>query len=171
MKKLEDIMTSLVKNNDLTVANLELDAFSYPVPGRNGGKMVEHIFLYPNQPKTVKPRPYAWITVDSETGELLLFQRCTYMDFAQNLQIPIGQQVNYAIPAEYSHKEVRQKQRAFTSVYAQIREFAFSDAVNDSKKELLRQYQELQEQLINPETLPFYRSLSPEFYQWMETVL
>lgn len=171
MKKLEDIMMSLVKNNDLTVANLELDAFSYPVPGRKGKIMVEHMFLYPNQPKTVKPRPYAWITVDSETGELLLFHRCIYTDFAENLQIPIGQQVNYAIPVEGSRKEIRQKQNTFTSIYAQVREFAFSDVVSDSKKELLCQYKELQEQLINKEILPFYRSLSPEFYQWMETVL
>lgn len=171
MKKLEDNIKSLLKANHLAAASLELDAFSYPVLARENGKLTEHMFLYSNQPITKKPRPYAWLAIDSETGQLLIVCRCAYKDFAAGLQIPPGQLLDYAAPISCSHRELRQKQRAFAAVYEQLREFAFSDTVSGSQRNLLQQYQELSEQLINAELRPFYHALSPEFYRWIESAL
>ncbi len=171
MKKIEEIMASVVKNNYLVIANLELDAFSYPVPGKNGERTVERFFLYSNQPKTIKYRPYAWIVIDSETGRIVQFSRCECIDFAQNLQIPMERQIDYSAPLKVSHKELRNKQLEFNSVYARMREFAFSTTIDESRKDVLFQYKNLQEQLINVEVMPFYQSLSPDFYEWMNTML
>lgn len=168
MKKIEEILTSIVKNNDLVTANLELDAFSYPVPGRVGDSAVERFFLYPNQPKTLKSRPYAWIVADAETGRVLFFGRCEYRDFAAELQMPMDQQVDYGAQVQCSYKDLRNMQRKFAEIYADIREFAFSTMLDNKQREILHQYMELQAQLIKPEVMQFYQMLSPEFYEWME---
>ena len=52
MKNLEEIMIAIVRGNYLTAANIELDAFSYPIPRQSGTKMTECFFLYSNQPVT-----------------------------------------------------------------------------------------------------------------------
>lgn len=168
MKTIEDIMTSMVRNNYLTVANLELDAFSYPLPDREGGKTVERFFLYPNQPQTRKLRPYAWVIIDTDTGAAFQYNRCEYFDFAAGLQVPMEQSLDYSVPAKCDYKEMRSMQREFAAIYAKIREFAFCDGVTDGQKEMLSRYMGLQKKLINPEIMPFYRLLSPAFYEWAE---
>ena len=160
MKRIEEMMASVVKNNYLVIANLELDAFSYPIPGKNGERTVERFFLYSNQPKTIKSRPYAWLVIDSETGGIVQFSRCECIDFAQNLQMPMEQQIDYSAPLKGSHKELRDKQLEFNSVYVRIREFAFSTTVDEGQREALLQY-----------VMPFYQLLSPDFYEWMNTVI
>ena len=37
--------------------------------------------------------------------------------------------------------------------------------------EVLKQYKNLHEQLINPELALFYKELSPDFYEWAERIL
>lgn len=166
MKKIEEIMTSLVKNNCLVAANLELNAFSYPMPGREGGKTVERFFLYSSQPHTRKSRPHAWIVIDSGTGGLLQYNSCESVDFAADLRIPLGQTIDYSVPVECNHKELRNMQRQFAALYAQIREFAFGAA--DHQGDMLSQYRSLLEKLTSAEVRPFYRLLSPEFFGWLE---
>jgi len=78
--------------------------------------------------------------------------------------------IDYSVPLKGSHKELRDKQMEFNSVYVRLRKFAFSAMVDESQRETLLQYKNLQEQLINVEVMPFYQLLSPDFYEWMNTV-
>lgn len=170
MKKLEEMMTALVKDNYLVAANIELDAFSYPVPRQNGTKIAECFFLYSNQPVTRKPRPYAWCVVDSETGSLMQYNRCECNDFAANLHISMEQHFDYSVPVQCGHRELRDKQREFAALYVQIREFVFDSVISDRQKEMLNQYEDLHKQLINLDLVPFYKELSHDFYEWMERI-
>lgn len=171
MKKLEEMMIAMVRDNYLAAANIELDAFSYPIPRQSGTKMTECFFLYSNQPVTRKARPYAWCVVDSKTGCLMQYNRCECCDFAAGLNIPIEQQIDYSAPAQCDYKELRDRQREFAALYAKLREFAFSDEISDEQRKMLRQYKSLHEQLINPKLTSFYMELSPDFYKWMERIL
>ena len=171
MKNLEEIMIAIVRGNYLTAANIELDAFSYPIPRQSGTKMTECFFLYSNQPVTKKLRPSAWCVVDSETGSLMQYNRCECCDFAANLNIPMKQQIDYSIPTQCGYRELRDKQREFAALYAKLSEFAFSDVTDRAQMEVLKQYKNLHEQLINPELALFYKELSPDFYEWAERIL
>lgn len=168
MKKIEEMMGAMVKNNYIVAANIELDAFSYPIPRQYGAKMAECFFMYSSQPVTRKSRPYAWCAVDPETGSLMQYSRCECNDFAANLKIPMEQQIDYSAPVQCSYRELKGKQREYAALYARVREFAFAPALSDEQANLLNQYMNLHGQLINPDLEPFYRELSHGFYEWVE---
>lgn len=171
MRKIEEIMMNLVKNNMIVAAHMELEAVSYPVPGKINDCIIERFFLFSNQPTAIKGRPYAWFSIDSETGKLLQYCNCKVQDFAEELNTPLNQKIDYSAPMKGNNKELMAAKREFTSVYEQIREFAFLSLLEDAQKKLLSRYKELQDQLISPDAYSYYLLLSKEFYTWMTGML
>lgn len=171
MRKMEEIMMVLIQNNAIVAAHMELEAVSYPVPGKIKDCIVERFFLFSNQPTTIKCRPYAWFSIDSETGKLLQYCNCKVQDFAEELNTSLTQKIDYGAPMKGNNKELMAAKREFTSLYAQIREFVFLPSLEDVQKKILSRYKELQDQLISSEALSYYQLLSKEFYAWMTKTL
>ena len=168
MKTLDELRGSFAANGTITAANMELAALSYPVPGREDGRPVERFFLTSNQPATVRQRPYAWLEVDAETGWLLQYAHCSVQDFASALNTPLTETLDYSAPGGGSYRELLTKKRMFAQLYEEIREFAFTETPDEIQRGKLRQYRELQGQVIGPKVLEYYKVLSPEFFQWMD---
>lgn len=161
-------MESFAANGCVTVANLELAALSYPVPGREDGRPVERFFLTSNQPAAVRRRPHAWLEVDAETGVLLRYAHCSAQDFAPALNAPLTETLDYSAPGGGSRRELLAKKRELARLYGEIREFAFAGTPDEVQRKKLRQYRELQGQVIGPQVLEYYQALSPEFFRWMD---
>lgn len=168
MNTIDELMESLTADGHITAANLEMAALSYPVPGRVNGRPVERFFLSPNQPAAVRQRPHAWLEADAETGRLLRYAHCSVEDFASALNAPLTDAVDYGAPAGGSYRELLVKKREFARLYEEIRAFAFTEALDAAQREKLRQYREIQGQVIGPQVLEYYKALSPDFFQWMD---
>ncbi len=168
MKKLEEIINGIVRGNNLAAVRLDQESLSYPVAGQNNGKKADCYFVFSNHPNARKGRPYAWLHIDSETGGLMQFAHCSVWDFAERLQVPLEQEIDYSAPMEGTHREIIEAKVKFSRLYGEIREFAFSDALDERQKEKVMQYQELQAQVIGEELLAYYKCLSPQFYSWIE---
>lgn len=168
MKTLDELMESFAANGCITAANLEAAALSYPVPGRENGRPVERFFLTSNQPAVVRQRPCAWLEVDAETGRLLRYAHCSAQDFASALNTPLTETLDYSAPGGGSYRELLAKKRELARLYGEIREFAFAETLDEVQRKKLRQYRELQGQVIGPQVLEYYKVLSPEFFQWMD---
>lgn len=171
MMRLEDIQNKTVKNNNLIVAQLEVEALSYPVAGMENGRLAERYFLFPNRPGVKKRRPYAWLSVEAETGRVLQFTHCLLRDFAEDMHVSLDEEIDYGAPMSGSYRKILEAKLEFSSLYEEIRAFVFSDTPDEGQKEKVIRYQELQNQLINKQLLAYYRRLSPEFYQWIEKVI
>ena len=168
MKTLDELMGSLAANGCIVAANLELAALSYPLPGRKNSRPVELFFLASNQPAAVRQRPHAWLEVDAETGCLLRYAHCSVQDFASELNIPLTGTLDYSAPGGGSYRALLAKKREFARLYGEIREFAFAETLDEVQQGKLRQYRDLQNQVISPQLLEFYKALSPEFFRWMD---
>lgn len=171
MKTLEELYKVMVCDRCVVAVQTELESLSYPVPGVINGALVERFFLFPNHPAALKQRPYAWLTVSSETGRLLQFAHCSVQDFAAPLQAPLTDQIDYSAPAEGGYRKLLALKRAFSEQYEMVRTFAFAGALTPEQREQLSQYRQLQDQVISPGAMEYYRMLSPEFYAWMEEQL
>lgn len=168
MKTLEELYEAMVCDHNVVVAQSELELLSYPVPGLENGALVERFFLFPNQPKAMKRRPYAWFTVSPETGKLLQFAHCSIQDFAAPLRAALTEEIDYSAPTGGAYREVLAAKRAFSERYEMVRTFAFAERLSPEQTEQLAQYRRLQDQVINAGVMEYYRLLSPEFYDWME---
>ena len=161
-------MGSLAANGCIVAANLELAALSYPLPGRKNGRPVELFFLASNQPASVRQRPHAWLEVDAETGRLLRYAHCSAQDFASELNTSLTETLDYSAPGGGSYRALMAKKREFARLYGEIREFAFAETLDEAQLGKLRQYRDLQDQVIGPQVLEYYKALSPEFFRWMD---
>ncbi len=170
MKTLDEMMEVLTGGGHITAANLEESALSSPVPGKADGVLVERFFLSGNQPSAVRRRPHAWLEVDMETGQLLRYVHCAVQDFAAALNVPLAGTLDYSAPAGGSYRELLRKKREFARLYGEIRGFAFSEAPDPGQREKVRQYVEMQNQVISPQALVYYQALSPEFFRWLDAV-
>ena len=160
MKDLYTMMEGLFQDGSLTAVSQEVTALSYPVPARTEGRLSERFFLYPNQARALRRRPWGWIAVDPEDGRLLQFCDCAAGDFAADLHIPLDQEIDYSAPEGSSVRELVKLNRRLAGLYQEIRAFA--------QRQVLAEYRELCGRLWRPELRRFYEALSPEFFAWLK---
>lgn len=168
MIPLQEIFEKLIRDDHIVCAERETEGLSYPVPGRAREFIVERFFLFPNLPQSTKPRPYAWFSVDMQSGAMVHFSHCRVEDFAAQLNIPLEMEVDYRPAVGISVREARRKRQEYEDLYAHIREYAFSKELEPEQREQVREYLGLQRDLFQEPLLQFYRMLSPEFYTWTE---
>lgn len=171
MKSLNEITEELFKDGQMCMVNLEIDALSYPVISKINNLTVEKYFIFSNQPKPVKERPYAWIIVDTQTGKLLSYNSCTLNDFAQSTGIVMNENIDYSVPAGGSFREILMLKQRFCNLYDKVRLFAFKDQLNKEEMETLKEYYNLHKKMFSTNVNILYRALSPDFYMWIENIL
>lgn len=168
MKDLYTMMEGLFQDGRLTAVSQEVTALSNPVPARTEGRLSERFFLYPNQARALRRRPWGWIAVDPEDGRLLQFCDCAAGDFAADLHIPLDQEIDYSAPEGSSVRELVKLNRRLAGLYQEIRAFAFADSPGQAQRQVLAEYRELCGRLWRPELRRFYEALSPEFFAWLK---
>lgn len=168
MKPLDEIMDRLIQENQIHAIELEIDALSYPVISKIGDRIVEKYFVFSNQPHPVKSRPYAWIVVDSGSGELLSYNHCLYHDFAQKTGVQMGDSMDYSAPMGGTFRDILKEKKRFTALYEEVRKFAFHEQMDKDQQEILIEYASLHKKLIGKELELMYHELAPDFYSWID---
>lgn len=146
------------------------DAFNgevdYLLPALENGMMVERSFVS-NIDRTCKYRPFAWIGIDSETGEFLYYKHCLCEDFIDTQAYPPESVIKAEYITERTLEEQIEYDKELWRLYSIIREYAFSETLTDEQKEVLRKYREIWEKTVLLDLKPYYEALSPEFFEWL----
>ena len=66
--------------------------------------------------------------------------------------------------------EAMENGKALLDAYNQIRPFAFLRELDIAQKQALQQFNNAFERGIAPDLKPYYKGLSPAFFQWMREV-
>lgn len=171
MKKLECIISELITENKIIAVHMETESLSYPVPVLLEERIfAERFFIFDNHSNYEKTRPYAAVTIDSDTGKLVSYENCTVCDFAKEAKIPLGTVIDYSIPGKLSFKESLKKKKEFSEVYNKIREISFAENLDENQINMIKKYKELHREIINEQIYKFYYFLSPGFYEWIDKV-
>jgi hypothetical protein len=166
MKSLQDIKALLAKG----VHALQNGGYSIsqPVPCIEGSYRTERVFFYPSTLKIERVRPYAWASVSSEHGRVLSFQYCAINDFMDTQKHPLDQIVDYSVPSAKTAKEQGELLKQYDTAYDAVRTFAFADKLDETQRNQLKSFQQLMSRTIPAGLMPYYESLSPDFFKWMK---
>ncbi len=166
MKSLQDIKALFMKGVHALVNGGY--SVSQPVPHMEGGYRTERVFFYPSTPKTQRVRPYAWASVSSEHGRVLSFQTCVIHDFMDTQKYPLDLMVDYSVPSAKTAKEQGELLKQYETAYEAVRMFAFDEKMDESQKKQLKEFYQLMSRTIPAGLMPYYKSLSPDFFKWIE---
>ena len=164
----EQILTGL--NKDLSQMFGDSTVYSYAMPERINGRLVDNMFLYVRGGMALEARrPFGFVVVDGENGRILCYQDAKYADFMQG-EVPLDTMINYRLPEKMGVKEFKQVQAELRELYEKVRLFAFSEAPGDEEKAQLRRYLELFDKLSPAALKPYYEAIGKQFYAWVKTV-
>lgn len=139
------------------------------IPVEIGGRLCEAAFIAASRPDKDGGvvRPSEWLIADSVTGELVLFSVCQAHDFMDTKQYPLNSRVCMlnGTPAQ-----AVENGRALLDAYNQIRSFAFVKDLNAAQKQILQHFKDAFDRGIAPDLKPYYKGLSPTFFQWISEV-
>lgn len=139
------------------------------VPVEVGGHLCEAAFISASRPdkEGCVGRPNEWFITDSAMGKLVLFSLCQAHDFMDTKQYPLNSRVCIVngTPAQAAENG-----KALLDAYNQIRSFAFVRELDTAQKQALQQFNNAFERGIAPALKPYYKGLSPAFFQWMSEV-
>jgi hypothetical protein len=136
--------------------------YSKAVIGQLQERIVDVFFFFYYDIKTdITCSPYARIAVDSENKTLAYYYAIEEKPF--NSHMP--KDFVSGIPYDDAYKKW---ENIYEDCYSKIRDFAFESGLSDTQKTLLQEYKRSFEHIIDKEIQPFYRELSPEFWNWLE---
>lgn len=141
--------------------------FSYPVPDVINGIRVDKVFLYRKSVEKMGTRPFALLTTDSNSGEILSFENSRISDFVDSEKHPFSYKLDYSMPEKENIQDFKMEQQMIRKLYEGIRTFAFSNEVSPEQKELLEKYTFILSHAIPKDLLPFYEKLSPKYTEWL----
>lgn len=167
MKSLQEIKALLAKG----VHALQNGGYSVsqPVPCIEGSFRTERVFFYPSTPKVERVRPFAWAILSSEHASVLSYQHCVINDFMDTRKYPLDLMVNYSVPSAKTAKEQGELLKQYDMAYEAVRTFAFAEKLEEAQKKQLKDFKQLMNRSIPAGLMPYYESLSPDFYQWMKS--
>lgn len=155
----------------LAVCNLEREALSYPIPGIIKGRRVERFFIYPKTSCSKRRRPYAWLTLEMEKGNIIQYEHCAIHDFAAELHAEPGFMLSYAVPGNTDFQTAQVMKKKYMTQYEKIRTFVFEKNLSKEQFHNLTEYNKSMEAIWEIELMKFYKALSPEFFDWIEREL
>lgn len=139
------------------------------VPVEVGGHLCEAAFISASRPdkEGCVGRPNEWFIADSTTGKLVLFSLCQAHDFMDTKHYPLNSRVCIV---NGTPPQAAENGKALLNAYNQIRAFAFVKNLDAAQKQILQQFKNAFERGIAPDLKPYYKGLSPTFFQWMSEV-
>lgn len=162
------VSQSILRENALT---LQFDGgtnFSFPVLLRREGMLLDAMFLYGGgEFDSAAPRPHTWILLKSGAGSPQLLANCLLADFMPQGAYPMSATVDLRMPARTDPKLFAQNCKHLFDFYEQLRAFAFEQAPTERQRETMAAYRGLFAQLVPPGLYPYYKGLSPAFFDWL----
>ena len=139
-------------------------AVSQFLPGKKGERVVERAFFYPAM-RAKRGRPSAWICLDRDSGRLENYSCCFVDDFVKDDPYRPEQTIDYSFRVPRTAVRQAQLMKRQAELYERIRKFAFCSR-DQAEEDCLREFLNLLEQTVPEGLKPYYRALSPEFFQW-----
>lgn len=162
-----EIASSILQENALSVQFGSETTCSFPVPAKRGNQLVDAMFLYRSAAGHAGERPFAWVLLDSRSGEVLLLSDCAIHDFADTSRYPLDEPVELTLPRPLSAREHTKSFQELYEAYEQVRLFAFGAGLAPWQRDAADRYKSLFLRLAYTGHYPFYRALSPEFFDWL----
>ncbi len=162
-------MFAPVVGKDLAELLADGCSYSLPVAVERAGRLFDALFLY--KPELgARARPTGWILMDSASGNLAVLADCEVMDFVvPDLLPPEAAQESYL--KNQTPKKISQMRAKINDLYDEIREFAYSDTLNESQAAIIEEYKDLFLKMSLPEHYAFYFALSPNYFHWLRLPL
>lgn len=139
-------------------------AVSQFLPGKKGERVVERAFFYPAL-GAKRGRPSAWICLDRDSGRLENYSCCFVDDFVKDDPYRPEQTIDYSFRVPRTAVRQAQLMKRQAELYKRIRKFAFCSR-DQAEEDCLWEFLNLLEQTVPEGLKPYYRALSPEFFQW-----
>ena len=160
------IRKNILFNNALSVlkGNIRLSHF---IPSIENGYMAERAFVISSLPKAPH-RPFAYLGVLSETGDILFYKHCAVEDFMETKSYPLDTKVDDQLPADRTVEEQIHMERQLLETYEVVRQFAFRDELTSQQKVALRRFSELFNRVVPSGLMPYYHGLSSDFFRWAQ---
>ena len=171
MKTFHEIRATLMSTHFLLIDRKEKTRLSMPVPAKQAGKKLELVFLTDmagadSETRTC-PRPYAWMKIDAEKGQIVQYQDCSVADFIDPAKYPMDAPVANLIDA-LTQEEFKALNEAMTESYEKLRVLYFDDAKAEGETAALQEtYRNAFFKVIRKGQYPFYQALNPDFFRWM----
>ena len=143
-------------------------AVSYPLPDLHNGRKTDRVFLYRRGNRSPEgPRPFALMTLDHATGQLLGYADARLEDFMGQEHQPWNRRISYALAGGITVQDVQEEQTMLRKLYEGVRCFAFQDSLTEPEKEVLRKFVFLMHN-AGPDSLqPYYAAMGQNFYRWV----
>lgn len=164
-----EISQTILQENTLSAQFSSGTTFSFPVLVRRQNRVLDAMFLYlPSQNNGQEsPRPYAWLMLDSLSGQVALLSDCGVLDFMDTQKYPLRGVVSMALPRPLTPQAYTNAYKNLYEVYEQLRIFAFEPEPADWQLEAMAQYRALFLRLVPIGHYPFYTALAPDFLAWI----
>ncbi|MCD7884172.1 MAG: hypothetical protein LUI87_10800 [Lachnospiraceae bacterium] len=139
------------------------------MPSVLNGRLVESAFLYtaPNSPNGKMPRPFAWLTVDSQTGSVVRFEYCAVCDFMDTEKYPMDMKIEISVVPLKQRMAAGKK---FKACYEGCRDIFFTpaDKLTPEQNADLKELKQSMSGALRRELMDFYRVLGKTFFEWLE---
>ena len=144
-------------------------SLSYPLPDLQAGRKTDRFFLYQKGFRSPEgPRPFAMLTLDHDTGEVLSYTDARLQDFMGDGFGPWNKPISYALDPSITIQDLKMEQTMLRKLYEGVRRFAFQDTLTDEEKEILRKFVFLMEHAGPNSLQPYYRAIGENFYRWVK---
>lgn len=137
------------------------------IPCQIKGQPCERIFLYSGAGRS-KNRPYLSVLINSQNGAVLEFRNAYVGDFADGEKYPLGGAMDYSVPTAKTAVEQGELLKKLNGLYAEVREFAFTNELDERQGSVLREYADCLKNTVPASLLAFCRDAEPQFYDWLE---
>lgn len=141
------------------------------MPSMLNDRLVESAFLYTtsNVLDGKMARPFAWLTVDSQSGSVVRFEYCSNCDFMDTGKYPLDMK----IPAVKTPLQQRMEAgKKFKEAYVNCRDFFFAPVSELTEEQVssLKELKQCMNDALRPELKEFYDILGNTFFEWLEEV-
>ena len=138
------------------------------VPASENGRIVERSLLRSVASRSKKlRRPFAWVGFDRDSGMMLYYKHCMTEDFVNTEEYPAGTELKGDFSSPRTPEQQAEYESALWECYEKIRDFALDNDLSGEQKELVRRYKKQWELTVMTGLLPYYKALSPEFFEWL----
>lgn len=160
---------SLLQENSLSVQFSASTSFSFPVLAMRGETLLDAMFLYvqPAEGVVRGNRPFGWVLLKSDSGEVVLLSDCKAFDFIDTARYPLGSPVDLSLPQPLEPGEHANLYGELYEAYDRLRAFAFCDSPGAIQRAVMDTYRRLFSTLVPVGHYPFYKALAPEFLGWL----
>ncbi|WRS26721.1 nucleotide exchange factor GrpE [Oscillospiraceae bacterium MB08-C2-2] len=139
---------------------------SLPMP--YGGKHRDAAFigLPPGEGEASAKRPIGWVTWCARTGRPLTVNWCEQLDFVETEAYPLENPISAATLFDQPAAWEEQSYQELLASYSLFRPKVFEEPMEEAEQEILAAYREDFYRLVPAGYIPFYRELSPRFFEW-----